>query len=47
MVIRTRQHLAAVKANGDLLVLDLMHFADELVTPSTLAVPARKAAGPP
>lgn len=31
VVIRTRQHLAAVKANGALLVLELMHFADELI----------------
>jgi DNA end-binding protein Ku len=45
VVIRTRQHLAAVKANGDLLVLELMHFADELVNPSTLAVPANKQPG--
>src|SRR5262249_54153530 len=31
VIIRTRQHLAAVKANGNLLVLELMHFRDELV----------------
>ncbi len=42
VVIRTRQHLAAVKANGNLLVLELLHFADELVNPATLAVPAKK-----
>jgi DNA end-binding protein Ku len=45
VVIRTRQHLAAVKANGNLLVLELLHFADELVNPATLAVPAKKAPG--
>lgn len=45
VVIRTRQHLAAVKANGNLLVLELLHFADELVNPATLAVPARKTPG--
>ena len=45
VVIRTRQHLAAIKANGDLLVLELMHFADELVDPSSLAVPEAKAVG--
>src|SRR6478609_4829279 len=45
VVIRTRQHLAAVKANGKLLVLELMHFADELINPSTLAVPAKKMPG--
>lgn len=31
VIIRTRQHLAAVKSNGKLLVLDLMRFEDELV----------------
>ncbi|MFT3870670.1 MAG: Ku protein [Nibricoccus sp.] len=36
VVIRTRQHLAAVKANGNLLVLELMHFADELVPAETV-----------
>lgn len=40
IVIRNRQHLAAVKANGKLLVLELMHFADELVSPEGLKVPA-------
>ena len=45
VVIRTRKHLAAVKANGNLLVLELLHFADELVNPATLAVPAKKAPG--
>ncbi|HWA25723.1 MAG TPA: Ku protein [Lacunisphaera sp.] len=37
VIIRTRQHLAAVKANGDLLVLDLMRFEDELVSPGEVA----------
>jgi DNA end-binding protein Ku len=45
VVIRTRQHLAAVKASGNLLVLELMHFAHELVNPASLAVPERKAVG--
>lgn len=45
VVIRTRQHLAAVKANGNLLVLELLHFADELVNPDTLAVPEKKEPG--
>ena len=43
VIIRTRQHLAAVKANGDLLVLELMRFADELVAPSAIKVPKEKA----
>ena len=42
VIIRTRQHLAAVKANGDLLVLELMRFADELVPTSAIKVPAEK-----
>ncbi|WP_438483201.1 Ku protein [Oleiharenicola lentus] len=36
VVIKTRQHLAAIKANGQALVLELMHFADELVSSSTI-----------
>jgi DNA end-binding protein Ku len=31
VVIRSREHLAAVKPNGAALVLELMHFADELI----------------
>jgi DNA end-binding protein Ku len=42
VVIRTRQHLAAVKANDKLLVLELMHFADELVAAEGLKIPAAK-----
>jgi len=40
IVIRTRQHLAAVKADGNLLVLELLRFADELVAPTSIKVPA-------
>lgn len=43
VVIRTRQHLAAVKAQGPALVLELLHFADELVDSGSLNIPeARK-----
>ncbi|HEX2853902.1 MAG TPA: Ku protein [Opitutaceae bacterium] len=42
VVIRTRQHLAAVKANGDALVLELMHFAEELVDQNKLKIDAGK-----
>ena len=45
VIIRTRQHLAAVKANGNLLVLELMRFEDELVSPSTIKVPTAKSPG--
>lgn len=45
IVIRTRQHLAAVKANGDLLVLDLMRFQDELVSTEEVKTPEGKQLG--
>ncbi len=43
VVIRTRQHLAAVRCDGRLLVLELMRFEDELVSPSAIKVPPAKA----
>jgi DNA end-binding protein Ku len=45
VVIRTRQHLAAVKSNGNLLVLELMRFADELVDPASIKIPDAKVPG--
>ncbi len=39
VVIRTRQHLAAVKPVQNALVLELMHFAEELVKPDSLQIP--------
>jgi len=39
VVIKTRQYLAAVKTQGEALLLELMHFADELVEPSALDFP--------
>jgi DNA end-binding protein Ku len=45
VIIRTRQHLAAVKANGALLVLELMRFADELVPATAIKVPTEKKLG--
>jgi DNA end-binding protein Ku len=45
VVIRERQHLAAVKANGQMLVLELMHFADELVDQEKFKVPQVHAPG--
>lgn len=45
VIIRTRQHLAAVKANGNLLVLDLMRFEDELVSPEEVKVTEGKKLG--
>jgi DNA end-binding protein Ku len=40
VVIRTREHLAAVFPRGDALVLNLMRFHHELVDPKKLDVPA-------
>jgi DNA end-binding protein Ku len=40
VVIRSREHIAAVKPNGEALVLELMHFADELVEQSGFDFPA-------
>jgi DNA end-binding protein Ku len=39
VVIKTRQHLAALKPHDAVLVLELMHFSDELVSPSELNIP--------
>ena len=39
VVIKTRQHLAAVKPEDGALVLELMHFADELIEPGSLQIP--------
>jgi DNA end-binding protein Ku len=40
VVIRSREHIAAVKPNGAALVLELMHYADELVEQTTFDFPA-------
>ena len=40
VVIRSREHLAAVKPHGEALVLELMHFADELIAPAGFDFPA-------
>jgi DNA end-binding protein Ku len=42
VIIKTRQHLAAVKANSDILVIELMRFADELVPASAVKVSREK-----
>lgn len=39
VVIKTREHLAAVKAQGDALVLELMHFSSEIIDSDELHVP--------
>ncbi len=41
VVIKTRQYLAGVKAKDEVLVLELMHFADELAATDKLKVPQK------
>src|SRR5882762_9079606 len=45
VVIKTRQYLAGVKPEDGVLVLELMHFADELADPETLHVPKKTEVG--
>lgn len=45
VVIRTRQHLAAVKPYEKLLVVELMHFPDELLSTDGLKIPAERKLG--
>ncbi len=45
VVIKTRQYLAGVKPEDGALVLELMHFADELADPSKLHVPSKVEVG--
>src|SRR5882757_5703731 len=41
VVIKTRQYLAGVKPENEILILELMHFADELADASELHVPKK------
>ena len=45
VVIKTRQHLAAVKPNDDALVLELMHFPEEVLEPAGLDIPREEKLG--
>src|SRR5207248_1304732 len=45
VVIKTRQYLAGVKPEDGVLVLELMHFADELADTSKLHVPKKVEVG--
>jgi DNA end-binding protein Ku len=45
VVIKTRQYLAGVKSEGEVLVLELMHFAEELADASKLNVPKKLETG--
>jgi len=39
VIIRTREHLAGVKAQGKVLILEIMHFGDELVDADDIKSP--------
>ena len=39
-MLRTREHLAAVKPVGKVLVIELLHFENELVDSDQLELPA-------
>ncbi len=43
VVLKTREHLAAVKPVGKALLLELMHFAEELGDPAGLSLPTFEA----
>lgn len=45
VVIKTRQYLGGVKPEGDVLILELMHFAEELSDPKQLKVPRKVESG--
>src|SRR5438552_895119 len=45
VIIKTRQYLAGVKAEDGVLVLELMHFADELADTEKLHVPKKVEVG--
>jgi len=45
VVIKTRQYLAGVKPEDGVLLLELMHFADELADPEKLHVPKKLEVG--
>ncbi len=45
VTMRSREHLSAIKANGTLLVMELMHFAHEIAPAEAIKVPAEKNIG--
>ena len=46
VVIRSRQYLAALKPEGNLLVLELLHFSDELVDSKSIKAPTESNLNP-
>jgi DNA end-binding protein Ku len=45
VILKTREHLAAVRPRGNALVLELMHFPQELVNPEELKLPGTQHVG--
>ena len=45
VTLRNREHLAAVKAQGHLLVMELMHFAQEIAAADAIKAPPARTAG--
>jgi len=45
VTMRSREHLSAIKANGSLLVMELMHFAHEIAPAEAIKVPGDKNIG--
>ncbi len=46
VIIRTREHLAGVKAQGKALILEIMHFGDELLETGSFKFPKKELARP-
>lgn len=46
VVIKTKQYLAAVKPKHELLLLELLHFSDEIVSPEGLKIPREQKVAP-
>ena len=47
VVLKTRQHLAAIKAQDKGLMLELMHFPEELIEPGEFKLPATRTVSRP
>ncbi|HEY0455632.1 MAG TPA: Ku protein [Verrucomicrobiae bacterium] len=45
VVLKTREYLAGIKAHENVLMLELLRYAGELITPSELKLPPAKLAG--
>lgn len=45
VTMRNREHLAAVKPDRDLLLMELMHFAHEIASPDAIKIPTDRKIG--